>query len=59
MRRAYEAVTYGAALEFKMPRTTLKDRVSLRVFHGCNMGPKPYLTQKEQKELVDFLLSCA
>ena len=23
------------------------------------MGPKPYLTQDEEKELVDFLLNCA
>jgi len=45
-----------AALEYKVPRTTLKDRVSLRVIHGCNMGPKPYLTKDEEKELVDFLL---
>ena len=65
MRRAYEAVTNKemgvnrAALEFKVPRTTLKDRVSLRVIHGCNMGPKPYLTQEEEKELVDFVLNCS
>jgi len=23
------------------------------------MAPKPYLSQEEEKELVDFLLSCA
>jgi len=65
MRRAYEAVTTKkmgvnrAALEFDVPRTTLKDQVLLRVIHGYNMGRKPYLTQDEEKELVDFLLNCA
>jgi len=60
MRRAYEVVTTKkmgvnqAALEFDVLRTTLKDRVLLRVIHGCNMGPKPYLTQDEEKEFVDF-----
>ena len=55
MRHAYEAVTTKkmgvnrAALEFDVPRTSLKDRVSLRVIHGCNMGPKPYLTQDKEK----------
>ena len=32
--------------------------VKVRVIHGCNMGLKPYLTQDEEKELVDFLLNC-
>ena len=65
MRRAYEAVNTKkmgvnrAALVFDVPRTTLKDRVSLRVIHNCNIGLKLYLTQDEEKELVDFLLSCA
>ena len=55
MRCAYEAVTNRkmgvnrAAFEFKVLRTTLKDRVSLRVVHGCNMESKPYLTQEEEK----------
>ena len=65
MRRAVEAVTEGkwgvnrAALEFNVPRTTLKDRISGRVIHGSNMGPKTYLTNEEEKELVAFLLNCA
>lgn len=65
MGRALEAVTEGkmgvnrAALEYNVPRTTLKDRVSGRVIHGSNMGPKMYLTYEEEKELVGFLLNCA
>jgi len=52
MRRAYEVVTTKkmgvnrAALEFGVPRTTLKDRMSLRVIHVCNMGLKPFLTKR-------------
>ena len=46
-----------ATLEFKVLLTTLKDRVLGRVVHGSNMGPKPYLNNKEKKELVDFLLN--
>ena len=48
-----------AALEFNVPRTTLKDRVAGRITHGCNMGPKTYLTRDEEKELADFLINCA
>ena len=65
MTRALQAVTSGrmgvnrAALEFNVPCTTLKDRVARRITHGCNMGPKTYLTREEEKELADFLISCA
>jgi len=65
MKRAYDAVTDDkmgvnrAALVFNVPRTTLKDKVSGRVIHGSDMGPKKYLTKEEEKELVEFLLNCA
>ena len=61
MRCALEAVTEGkmgvnrAALEFNVPCTALKHRVSGRVIHGSNMGLKMYLTYEEEKKLVDFL----
>ena len=48
-----------AALEFAVPRTTLKDRISGRVIHGTNTGRKPYLSLEEEKELVEFLLKCS
>ena len=48
-----------AALEFQVPRTTLKDRISGRVVHGTNLGPKPYLTAEEEQELVNFLIKCS
>ena len=65
MLQAIETVKSGklgvnrAALEHNVLRTTLKDRISGRVVHGTNMGPKPYLTYEEEKELVDFLLMCS
>ena len=65
MLGAMQAVQTGemgvnrAALEYGVPRTTLKDRISGRVLHGCKAGPKPYLTFEEEKELVDFLIKCS
>ena len=65
MMKALDAVVKGkmgvnrAALEFNVPRTTLKDKIAGRVAHGCNMGPKPYLTYEEEQELVEFLMNCS
>ena len=65
MQAAIDAVKSGrmgvnrAALEFGVPRTTLKDRIAGRVVHGTRSGPKPYLTPQEEKELADFLVSCS
>ena len=47
------------ALEYGVPKTTLKDRLNGRVIHGTNMGPTPYLTYEEEKELVRFILNCS
>ena len=44
-----------AALEYNVPKTTLKNRISERVTHGKKPGPDAYLTQEEEIELVDFL----
>ncbi len=43
-----------AALEFGVPRTTLKDRIAGRVVHGTNIGPRKYLSLEEEQELVNF-----
>ena len=65
MIRAMEAVNSGemgpnqAAREFDVPATTLKDRVSGRVKHGSKPGPASYLTEEEERELVDFLIQVA
>ena len=51
MAGAIKCVQYG------IPRTKLKDRLSGRVTSGSNPGPLPYLTSKED-ELVQHLLRC-
>ncbi len=48
-----------AATEYGVPKTTLKDRISGRVTHGCKSGRSPYLTPAEEKELYDWLVLCA
>jgi len=64
MRRAIEYAQSGtvnineAVRCYKIPPTTLKDRLSGRVVHGPKMGAKPYLTHEEEKELVEFLINC-
>ena len=42
-----------------VPRSTLKDRLSGRVVHGTNPGPKPYLTRDEETELSAHLLQAS
>ena len=65
MLGALQAVREGtlgvnrAALEFSVPPTTLKDRLSGKVTHGTNSGAQPYLSRTEEEELVDFLIKCS
>ena len=42
-----------------VPHSTLKDRLSGRVVHGTNPGPKPYLTRNEEMELSTHLIQAA
>lgn len=37
----------------------MKDRLSGRVIHGANPGPKPYLTKEEESQLASHLLQAA
>ena len=60
MVKAIDAVRRGctikrAAVEHGIPRTTLQDRISGKVQHGIRPGPKPYLSEAEEGELVEFL----
>ena len=48
-----------AAEEFQVPKSTLYDRISGRVAFGARSGPKKYLSEKEEDELVSFLVGCA
>ena len=64
MVAAIDAVKGGesvlhAAKQFGVPRQTLCDRVSGKVVHGTNPGPKPFLTSVEEKELSNFIVDVA
>ena len=41
----------------RVPRSTLKDRVSAK--HRTRSGPQPYLSYKEEEELVTYLVKGA
>jgi len=60
MCSAIDAVKGGekilrAAKLYNVPQQTLQDRISGRVIHGSNPGPKPYLLQSEENELAEIL----
>ena len=64
MVKAMTAVENGTSLSrasemFGVPKSTLSDRVSGKVQHGCQPGAVPYLTQEEEEELLTFLIRCA
>ncbi len=46
-----------AAEEYRIPRSTLHDRISGKVAFGARSGPPAYLTQ--ETELEEFLCNCA
>ena len=50
------ASIYQAARDHNVPRTTLWDRISGRVEHKTNPGPRRYLNETEEKEFADFLI---
>lgn len=63
LKLAAKAVSDGwtirrAAEEFRVPKSTLYDRVSGRVAFGTKSGPPWYLTDGEEKELTNFLVGC-
>ena len=65
MRSAYTAVMDNelspkeAADRYGIPYSTLRDRVSGRVRFGSHSGPKRYLDDDEEAELVTFLSGAA
>ena len=46
-----------AADQYGVPRSTLKDKVSAK--YGARSGPQPYLSYKEEEELVTYFGKCA
>ena len=64
MQSALQSVSDGfsarkAALVHGVPCTTLQDRVTGRVTHGSNPGPKPYLNIAEESELTSNLIDAS
>ena len=65
LQQAYDAVTKRglsvrrASEEYRVPRSTLHDRISGKVQFGARSGPPAYLTQQEENELEDFICNCA
>lgn len=48
----------GAAKKFKVPYSTLKDRVHGRVKHGTKPGVKTALSPEEEEDLVRYIKVC-
>ena len=65
MTKALEAIKDGkmsinkAAKTYRVPCTTLKDRVSGRVIHGSLPGPSRYFDEDEEKTLSEHLVQAA
>ena len=64
MKKALDAVMQGtsirgAALDYRVPKSTLGDRASSRVMPGGINGPNRILNDEEETELVSFLRRCA
>ena len=55
-----EGYTYRRAeLEFGVPNSTIRDRISGKTSPGATSGPEWYLTDTEEQELVHFIKECA
>ena len=64
MVAAIDAVKGGesvlrTAKQFGVPWQILGDRVSGKVVHGTNLGPKPFLMPVEEKGLSNFIVDVA
>ena len=60
LRKACKAVNDGmtirrAAEKFDVPHSTLHDHITGKVLAGTKSGPRAYLTNDEEEELVSFL----
>ena len=64
MKAAIQAVEDGqsvfkAARDHGVPKTTPYHGISGRVRHGVNPGPRPYLSNEEEKKLGSYLKQCS
>ena len=53
--RARSMTTYAAADAFKVPKSTLKDYIQKNYLPGGPQGPDPFLTAKEEENLVLYI----
>ena len=55
-----DGYTYRRAeLEFGVPKSTIRDRISGKTLPDATSGPERYLTDTEEQELVHFIKECA
>ena len=65
LHKAYESVkndemTLRQASEvYEVAKSTLHDRITGKVLFGSHSGPRRFLSEKEEEELVVFLMHCA
>ena len=64
MSKAMQAVELGVSIRrasemYGVPKSTLQDRLSGKVQHGCRPGAPSYLTHQEEEEVKAFLIKCA
>ena len=64
MGLAISAVSEGmsvrrAASDFDVPKSTLHDRISGKVSIDARSGPERYLNDKEEEQIVNFIVGCS
>ena len=65
LHKAYECVNKGertliqASEVYEVPKSMLHDRIMGKVLFGSHSGPRRFLGEKEEEELVVFLTHCA
>lgn len=52
-------LSFGLAVNYAIPKSTLGDRISGRVVPGSSSGPRKLLSIEEEEDLVVFLRRCA
>lgn len=48
-----------AAEKFKVPKSTLHDKLKFKTSISAKKGPQTYLTQEEEERIVDWILECS
>lgn len=64
LMNAMAAVENGTSIRraaeiYNIPKSTLHDHVTGKIYFGARSGPNPYLTIEEEEELASFLIQSA